>query len=120
MVEIYQNLVKRRRYKQLNIRLTPEEYQQIKDDAALMSITIGAYMRKIALDAPVPKQSKRPCVEVQTLAKILGHIGKIGSNLNQIAQAANSYVPYDKVQLTNELNALKHVRERLKYSLNHR
>lgn len=110
-------MAKRYRYKQLNIRLSPQEYQQICDDAALMSITVGAYVRKVTLDAPVPRQSKKPSVEVRVLAKILGHIGKIGSNLNQIARNVNSYIIFDTNDLQKQLLALENTQEKLMKAL---
>ena len=109
--------VNRKRNKQLNLRLSPEEYKQIKDDADLMQITAGAYVRKVVLDAPVPRQSKRPSIEVQKLAHLLGQIHKIGCNINQIAKAANSNISYDQNDLSIELEMLKDVCQDIKKAL---
>ena len=109
--------VNRKRNKQLNLRLSPEEYKQIKDDADLMQITAGAYVRKVVLDAPVPRQSKRPSIEIQKLAHLLGQIHKIGCNINQIAKAANSNIDYEKNDLSEELEMLKDVCQDIKKAL---
>ena len=109
--------IKRKRTKQLNIRLTPEEYQQIAEDADSLGISVGAYVRKVLIDAPVPRQSKRPSVETQELANLLGHIGKVGNNLNQIARAANMNIPYERRALQEELKALKEIRQDIKKAL---
>lgn len=109
--------VRRRRNKQLNLRLSSQEYQQIKEDADRMEITIGAYIRKVVLNAPIPRQSKRPNIQVQKLGSLLGQIGKIGSNINQIAHAANANIPCEKSILENELNALKEIRRDIKKAL---
>ena len=86
-----------------------EEYKQIKDDADLIQITAGAYVRKVVFNAPVPRQSKRPSIEIQKLAHLLGQIHKIGCNINQIAKAANSNISYDQNDLSEELEMLKDV-----------
>ena len=109
--------VNRKRNKQLNLRLSPEEYKQIKDDADLMQITAGAYVRKVVLDAPVPRQSRRPSIEIQKLAHLLGQIHKIGCNINQIAKAANSNISYNQNDLSEELEMLKDVCQDIKKAL---
>ncbi|MDY6936921.1 MAG: plasmid mobilization relaxosome protein MobC [Cyanobacteriota bacterium] len=82
---------KRKRSASLSIRLTPEERAQLDEDAARLGITTGAYVRQVLLDAPVPKQSRRLVANdnIAILGKYIGELGKIGSNLNQLAHAAN-------------------------------
>lgn len=109
--------VNRKRNKQLNLRLNNSEYKQIKDDADLMEITAGAYVRKVVLDASVPRQSKRPSIEIQKLAHLLAQIHKIGCNINQIAKAANRNISYNKNDLSEELEILKDVCRDIKKAL---
>lgn len=111
--------VNRKRDKQLNLRLSFEEYEQIKNDAAQLGITVGAYIRKVVLDAPIPRQSarKKVTVEIEALTKILGHLGKVGSNLNQIAKATNSNIPYQERHLQSQLEALQNIRKDIKQAL---
>lgn len=82
---------KRKRSASLSIRLTPEERERLDEDAARCGITTGAYVRQVLLDAPVPKQSRRLAANdnIAMLGKYIGELGKIGSNLNQLAHAAN-------------------------------
>ena len=108
---------KRKRNRMVALRLSDIEYEQIKTDAELLGITMGAYIRQVVLDAPIPRQSKRPSKEAKNLSSLLGHIGKIGSNINQIARAANSNIPYEKQSLMNELEGLKELRMDIKKSL---
>ena len=108
---------KRKRNRMVTLRLSDIEYEQIKTDAELLGITMGAYIRQVVLDAPIPRQSKRPSKEAKNLSSLLGHIGKIGSNINQIARAANSNIPYEKQSLMNELEGLKELRMDIKKSL---
>ncbi len=43
----------------------------------------------MVLGAPTLRQVRRPPVERRELARLLGEIGHVGANLNQIAHAAN-------------------------------
>ena len=99
--------VNRHRCCQLNVRLSPEELEQIRDDAQLSGVTVGAYVRQVMLDAEIPRQSRRPNVEVKSLATVLSNLSKIGSNLNQIARKVNSYITFDTKQLEQHLEVLK-------------
>jgi hypothetical protein len=55
-----------------------------------MGISFGAYVRAELLKAPIPRQSRRPHVNQQLLCQALAQLGKVGSNLNQIARHLNS------------------------------
>jgi hypothetical protein len=50
---------------------------------------VGAYLRATALGTPGPRAVRRPSVERRELGRILGHLGKVGSNINQLAHAYN-------------------------------
>ena len=78
------------RSKHLTIRLSPDERGSIDQTADRSGLTPGSYARQVLLGAPAPRQVRRPPVERRELARLLGEIGRVGSNLNQIAKAANS------------------------------
>ena len=90
----------------LTIRLTPAERASIDLAANRAGLTPGSYARQTLLGAPLPRQVRRPAVELRELARLLGHIGHIGSNLNQIAKAANSGDGVDTRALAYELAGL--------------
>ena len=46
-------------------------------------------MRALALGNPGPRARRRPPIEREKLARLLGELGKIGSNINQLAYAFN-------------------------------
>jgi len=71
------------------IRFTPEQYAQLAEKANRAGMAIGAAARSILLGAAGPRAVKRPPVEKAQLARVLGAIGKLGSNVNQIARALN-------------------------------
>jgi hypothetical protein len=71
------------------IRFTPEQYEQLSEKANRAGVAIGTAARTILLGTAGPRAVKRPPVERAELARLLGAIGKIGSNVNQIARAFN-------------------------------
>jgi hypothetical protein len=47
------------------------------------------------LEAPAPRQMRRPPIERKELARLLGQLGHVGGNLNQLAKSANTGIaPY--------------------------
>lgn len=55
---------------------------------------------------PVRRPAKRlPALDTRQLASILGHAGKIGSNVNQLARVANSSGALPTVQALREIGA---------------
>ena len=102
---------KRVRSKHLTIRFSPDERASIDDAADRAGLTPGSYARQVLLGAPAPRQVRRPPIERRELARLLGEIGHVGSNLNQIAKAANSGDGVDVRALDWTLNALLGVRD---------
>lgn len=85
----------------ISFRLTGEEAGQIGAMSASTGRTVGDWCRAVALNeagqaVPVPIKPRRcparklPSLDVQELARISGHLGKIGSNVNQLAKIANT------------------------------
>lgn len=102
---------KRVRTSHITIRLSPDERAAIDQAAERAGLTPGSYARQVLLGAPAPRQVRRPPVERRELARLLGLFGNIGSNLNQIARAANSGDGIDAVDLARELAGLGMARE---------
>jgi hypothetical protein len=72
------------------IRCTEEERAAIKAAADKAGFSVGAFLRAAALGDAGPRAVRRPPIERKELARLLGHLGKVGSNLNQLAYAFNS------------------------------
>jgi hypothetical protein len=72
------------------VRCTAQERAKIDENAAQAGLSVGAYLRSLALGSPGPRARRRPPIERKELARFLGHLGKVGSNVNQIAHAYNS------------------------------
>jgi hypothetical protein len=102
---------KRRRTAHITIRLTPDERTAIDESAQRAGLTAGSYARSILLAAPTPRQVRRPPVERRELARLLGEVGRVGNNLNQIARALNSGAEPDDGALAEALAGLQPVRD---------
>jgi hypothetical protein len=72
------------------VRCTVQERAAITELATKSGLAIGAYLRATALGSPGPRAVRRPPIERKELARLLGHLGKVGSNINQLAHAFNS------------------------------
>jgi hypothetical protein len=74
----------------LSIRLSPEERADLTSRAERAGLSVGGYFRAAVLDVPLPRVSRRPSADRTELARLLGAVGKIGSNVNQLAYVANT------------------------------
>jgi mobilization protein NikA len=82
--------IKDARTKLVPVRCTAEERAAIKAVADKAGLSVGAFLRAAALGDAGPRAVRRPPIERKELARLLGHLGKVGSNLNQLAHAFNS------------------------------
>jgi Bacterial mobilisation protein (MobC) len=71
------------------IRFTPTQFEQVAAAANDSGLSVGTYARTVLLGSPGPRAVRKPHVVKQELARILGELGKLGSNVNQIARAFN-------------------------------
>lgn len=71
------------------VRCSEGEHASIAEKAAQAGLSIGAFLRSLALGDAGPRAVRRPPVERRELARLLGHLGKLGSNINQLAHAFN-------------------------------
>lgn len=102
---------KRIRTAHLTIRFAPDERAAIDQKAERAGLTSGSYARQVLLGSPAPRQVRRPPVERKELARLLGELGHIGSNLNQIARIANAGERVDQVGLAEALGGLSLMRD---------
>ncbi len=95
----------------ITIRLSPGERAALEAAADRAGLTPGSYARQIIMGAPVPRQVRRPPVERKELARLLGSLGHIGSNVNQIARVLNSGGEVDDPMLADTLRDLMTMRD---------
>jgi hypothetical protein len=82
---------KRQRNKRSTPRFTEEEFNRIAAKADNAGLGFTAYLRAAALDGDAgPRAVRRPPADHKALREILGHVGRIGNNVNQIARALNA------------------------------
>lgn len=98
----------------VSVRCTADERLLIDTAAARAGLTIGAYLRTLAFGKAGPRAKRRPPIERVELARLLGELGKIGSNVNQIAHAYNSR---GRTPELGELVALKRAIEQVRDAL---
>ena len=79
----------RQRGKILAARFSEAEAVEIEAKARAVGVSIAGYLRESALARETPgTQRAAPPVDVQSLARLLGQLGKVGGNLNQLAKLA--------------------------------
>ena len=78
----------RQRKRHVFVNLSESEYAAVADQANRSGLSLSSLARAALLGADVPV-TRRPPVEKALLAQALGQLGKIGSNLNQIAHRSN-------------------------------
>ena len=80
---------KRKRTKFVVARLSPDEHAAITALADKRGMSPGALIRQTLLNVPPGPNIRRPSIDTKLLAKTLAELGKIGSNVNQIAYRYN-------------------------------
>jgi hypothetical protein len=98
----------------ISVRCTAQERTKIDDAATEAGLSVGAYLRSLALGKAGPRAVRRPPIERKELARLLGHLGKVGSNLNQLAHAYNRG---ERVPALAELTAMRKEVEEIRDAL---
>ena len=86
-----------KRTREISIRVTDDELKELHERCGEM--TLARYLRNLGLGAPAIKQAE---------PNLIRALGRIGSNLNQIAKHANTHNELDQSALT-EISALKEI-----------
>ena len=102
--------------KKFTIRVTDEMFEALEAEANAAGLSTSEYARKLLLDhRPVVKQEI--VYDSEELLHTLGDMGKIGSNLNQIAHYLNGGNPFDahlKSEVMQGIIALYKIRDTIK------
>lgn len=64
-------------------------YEQVQSDAQRAGLSVSDYLRELTSGAPVPRKYRAANENRVQVGKFMGELGKIGSNLNQLAKQAN-------------------------------
>jgi hypothetical protein len=95
------------------LRLSPEQRADLDSRADLAGLSAGGYLLSAAFNTPPPRHSRRPTADQQLLAQILASFGKIGSNVNQLARAANAGSWPDSRLLKQACDDIRMIRDML-------
>lgn len=71
-------------------------------DAQIAAVELSTFARARIMDGPIPRRARRVCIEDQKHADILIALGRLGTNLNQLAKVANA---------TGNLPAVREIRK---------
>jgi hypothetical protein len=78
------------RHRFVAVRCNDAEYATMTAAAAQAGLSVGAYLRHLALGSSGTRARRQPMVNQAELVRVLGLLGNYGSNLNQIAHVANA------------------------------
>jgi hypothetical protein len=107
----------RARKRHITIRLSDAERAALDAKAERAGLTPGSYARQVLFGAPMPRQVRRPPVERALLAKLLGEVGAVGNNVNQIARALNRGRDLYDGPLTEAFGHLRDIRDSILVAL---
>ena len=80
---------KRERGQIIGVRVSPAEYEAIATAADVAGLSLASYIRGLVLESPETQKTRKPSFDRVLLAQLIAQVGKIGSNLNQIARRLN-------------------------------
>lgn len=72
-----------------SIRFNAEEDQRIVAMEQETGLKFAAFVRRALFNVEPPRATRRPPVELEAAARVLAALGKIGSNVNQLAHYAH-------------------------------
>jgi hypothetical protein len=105
---------KRQRNKRSSVRWTGDEFNEVAAKADNCGLGFAAFLRAAALDGDAgPRAQRRPPVDHKVLRQLLGEVGRIGNNLNQIARALNSGEKAKLPELEEALRVYTEVRNKI-------
>lgn len=101
---------KRQRDKQIKTPCTLDEFNAISAKAIDAGMTRAAWSRTMMLGEAGPRSRRRPHPDQKALLQILGQVGRIGGNINQIARQLNAGDKPAIPELRQALNAYIDIR----------
>ena len=100
----------------MTFRVTPDERRELIAAAKEAGLSFGSYARKRLLKEPQTAPTYQRTETRLLIKHLIGHIGRVGNNMNQIAWKLNSdmmLVSLDRRDLEEGIRALKDMRSML-------
>ena len=79
----------RQRSRMISIRLTPLEFDEIEVKAARAGLERSDYARSTLASTDPIGHRRLPAIQREAVRELIGHLGRIGNNVNQLAHQAN-------------------------------
>jgi hypothetical protein len=79
----------RKRFRMVTSAYDEDEFKELDEAASRAGLTRASFQRVQSLATPKTRSTRRPPIDGEMLAKVSAQLGKIGSNLNQIAHSAH-------------------------------
>ena len=99
----------------ITVRLSDDEWEQLNLICDVLDENRSHYIRRRILTGEIPRPVVQIALDESTCKAITGQLGKIGSNLNQIARKLNNGEASDK-RMTDAIgNCISDMDEMLKY-----
>lgn len=98
---------KRQRQAFITVRCTPAEKAIAVDNAANLGLSLGDYVRSVAMGQKPLYVVRRSSAKAEAILLLKAELGKIGSNINQVAKVANSTGTVESYKIDILLNALR-------------
>ena len=93
-----------------SMRLSDDERTEIERRASIAGLSIAGYCKSVILNKPPPRKSRRASIDQIELSRLLGELGRVGSNLNQIARQLNMGASVEVPEVQEALNDLAETR----------
>ena len=90
MSKKYQDRDETNRFHFVNVRLSDDEWEQLNIICELLNENRSKYIRRRIFTGRIPRPVFQYALDEATSKAVTGQLGKIGSNLNQIARKLNS------------------------------
>lgn len=102
---------KRQRARQALVRFDDAEFAILAERADRAGMPHATYIRATVLGTPGPRAKRRAPADQAALRRLLGELGRIGNNLNQIARVLNAGEDHDPAGLQEALAAYLEMRD---------
>ena len=103
------------RNRKITVRFSEDEYDQLNFICEVLGITYSQYLRRAALTRRIEHPTICATFSDDAAQKLTGQMGKIGSNLNQIARKLNSSDQQSEQTLKSIETAIDQLNERMKF-----
>lgn len=107
----------RKRTKALLVRLTDAERVEVEEASRRAGLTVGSYARQQMLKAPPPRAVRRPPLERELIAHLLGQVGRVGGNLHQLVRHLNFGRDLERREIGEVLGALEVLKREIMQAL---